>query len=191
MSNLDRKPTDVGSLPPSLRADCSRCVGLCCVTDAFFAVQGFAYDKPAGTACRHLTAGNRCAIHAVRASRGFGACAGFDCHGAGQRVTRNLRLGANWHDSRETAARAFAAYSRFAVLHRLMAMLALAEGAAGLPLRVRMREHRAELEELCRTEEAMLGTIDVVSVQARIAHILREVRNYIAWREELRRVGDA
>jgi len=72
-----------------------------------------------------------------------------------------------------------------------MAMLALAEGAAGLPLRVRMREHRAELEELCRTEEAMLGTIDVASVQARIAHILREVRNYIAWREELRRVGDA
>jgi hypothetical protein len=42
-------------LPSALRADCSRCAGLCCVVPAFFSVQGFAFDKPAHSTCRYLT----------------------------------------------------------------------------------------------------------------------------------------
>ncbi|HEY6597232.1 MAG TPA: pentapeptide repeat-containing protein, partial [Asanoa sp.] len=34
-----------------LRADCTRCVGLCCVAPAFSASADFAIDKPAGRPC--------------------------------------------------------------------------------------------------------------------------------------------
>lgn len=174
MNDLERKPAD--RLPESLRADCSRCAGLCCVADAFYAVQGFGFDKPAHAACWHLTAANRCAIHEERSALGFSACVGFDCHGAGQRVTRELGLGASWRASVETAAGAFAAYGAYVVLHRLMATLAMAEAAADAPLAARARQKRAELEELCGTEGARRGTIDVAGLQRGVMEIVRGVR---------------
>ena len=47
-----------------LRADCSRCAGLCCVAPAFAASADFAIDKPAGHACPHLRDDALCGIHA-------------------------------------------------------------------------------------------------------------------------------
>lgn len=114
-------------LPSHLKADCSRCAGLCCVAQAFYSVQGFAFDKPAHTPCRYLTRNNRCDIHAQREARGFPACVTFDCYGAGQRVTQELLNGMNWRTSKQVAAQVFAAYTRYLVLHRLMATLAIAE----------------------------------------------------------------
>ena len=40
-----------------LRADCERCVGLCCVAPAFSASADFAIDKAAGRPCPNLPAG--------------------------------------------------------------------------------------------------------------------------------------
>jgi hypothetical protein len=90
-------------LPASLRADCSRCAGLCCVVPAFYSVQGFAFDKPAYSACKYLTLENRCAIHTGLAARGFSGCVAFDCYGAGQRVTQELFNGMSWRTLDETA----------------------------------------------------------------------------------------
>jgi hypothetical protein len=36
-----------------LLGDCSRCIGLCCVSLAFDRGPRFAFDKRAGEACRH------------------------------------------------------------------------------------------------------------------------------------------
>ena len=180
MNDLDRKPAGSARLPASLRADCERCAGLCCVADAFYAVQGFGFDKPAHTACSHLTVENRCSIHAERAVLGFAACAGFDCHGAGQRVTRELGVDAGWRNSPETAARVFAAYRAYLSLHRLMAMLAIAEAAAPARLAARSRQKRAELEELLGTEEARRGTIDIASLQRAVMALVRDARAAIA-----------
>ncbi|HZC25622.1 MAG TPA: GAF domain-containing SpoIIE family protein phosphatase, partial [Actinopolymorphaceae bacterium] len=43
-----------------LRADCSRCAGLCCVAPSFSASADFAIDKAAGRACPHLRTDFRC-----------------------------------------------------------------------------------------------------------------------------------
>ena len=51
-----------------LRADCTRCFGLCCVAPAFAASADFAIDKPAGRPCPNLGTDFRCGIHA-RAAR--------------------------------------------------------------------------------------------------------------------------
>lgn len=163
----------MSTLPPALRADCSRCAGLCCVVPAFYSVQGFAFDKPAHSACVHLTAGDRCAIHADRAALGFPSCVGFDCFGAGQRVTQELFWGSSWRRSPEMAARIFSAYSSCLALHRLMAALALAERSASPALRTELRATREKLDELCRTEDAKSGRLDIKGLGAETTRLVR------------------
>jgi len=38
-----------------LRADCDRCLGLCCIASAFAASADFGLDKPAGRPCPELS----------------------------------------------------------------------------------------------------------------------------------------
>ena len=71
-----------------LKADCERCVGLCCVALPFSASTDFAVNKPADRACANLTEEHRCGIHSRLRESGFRGCTVFDCYGAGQRLTR-------------------------------------------------------------------------------------------------------
>jgi hypothetical protein len=73
---------------PDLVPDCGSCDAICCVATTFDASDDFAFDKPAGVACRHLGRDHRCTIHDDLAGRGFLGCAAFDCFGAGPRMTR-------------------------------------------------------------------------------------------------------
>jgi hypothetical protein len=73
-----------------LRADCARCVGLCCVVPAFAASADFAIDKPAGHRCPNLAGDFRCRIHSRLREKGFRGCTVYDCFGAGQRVVQEL-----------------------------------------------------------------------------------------------------
>jgi uncharacterized protein YjbI with pentapeptide repeats len=84
-----------------LRADCTRCVGLCCVAPAFSASADFAIDKPAGRPCPNLRIGNRCGIHDRLRPMGFPGCVAFDCFGAGQHLTQATFGGAHWRDRPE------------------------------------------------------------------------------------------
>ena len=160
-------------LPEALRADCSRCAGLCCVAPAFYSVQGFGFDKPAHRACAYLTTQNHCAIHSERAARGFPACETFDCFGAGQRVTQELFHGADWRASRDVAVRMYSAYACVAALHRLMALLAVAEVYAPSPRDGQLRAKRLELDELCRSERARRGAVDVAAARREVMSLVR------------------
>jgi hypothetical protein len=75
---------------PDLVSDCVRCAAICCIVTSFDASEDFAFDKPAGVGCHHLTHDCRCAIHDDLAIRGLRGCATYDCYGAGPRVTRAL-----------------------------------------------------------------------------------------------------
>ncbi len=110
-------------LPAHLKADCALCTGLCCVVPPFDALQGFGFDKPAHTPCKHLCDDFSCGIHAELADRGFRGCTVFDCHGAGQRVSQQLFPGQDWRDSVETAQQMFSAYDTARGLHDLMVLL--------------------------------------------------------------------
>jgi hypothetical protein len=89
---MSKKPeaTPAASAPAgsSLRADCARCAGLCCVAPAFVASTDFALDKEAGQPCPNLAPDFRCTIHDRLRQAGFPGCAAYDCFGAGQRVTQ-------------------------------------------------------------------------------------------------------
>lgn len=94
------------------RADCTRCVGLCCVASPFSKSADFAIDKPAGTPCRHLGPDHRCGIHARLPEAGFPGCVSFDCYGAGQRLVQLRADGADWRADPGTAPEIFDAFYR-------------------------------------------------------------------------------
>jgi hypothetical protein len=144
-----------------LRADCSRCAGLCCVAPAFAASADFAIDKPAGHACPHLRDDALCGIHAELRERGFPGCTVFDCFGAGQQTVQvTFGGGPDWRDSPETAASVFAAFGVQRQLHELLWYLteALALDAAA-PLR---RELAAVHERTARLTAAGPGELAAV-----------------------------
>ncbi len=106
-----------------LRADCSRCAGLCCVVPAFAASADFAVDKPAGRPCPNLALDLGCGIHAELRERGFPGCTVYDCFGAGQQVVQVTFGGRTWRDSAATRAAMFAVFPTMRVLHELLAHL--------------------------------------------------------------------
>ncbi|GAA4688437.1 hypothetical protein GCM10023215_25500 [Pseudonocardia yuanmonensis] len=108
-----------------LRADCSRCTGLCCVAPAFARSADFAFAKPAGTPCRHLRPDARCGVHAELRPRGMVGCTVFDCFGAGQALSAR----ADWRDGGEDAV--FAAFPQLRTLHELLRYLVEARGLVG------------------------------------------------------------
>jgi hypothetical protein len=135
---------------PALRADCTRCNGLCCVYLAFDRSELFAFDKAAGTPCRHLSDDCRCAIHADLARRGFAGCSRYDCLGAGQRVVQELFGGRSWREGAAVAAAMFSAFRTMRTVHELLLLLRQA-GALRLT---------SDQAELCRTLQDALAPSD-------------------------------
>lgn len=103
-----------------LRADCERCVGLCCVAPAFAASADFALDKPAGHACPNLAPDSRCRIHDRLRQQGFAGCTVYDCFGAGQKVSQVSFGGQDWRGAPQTAKTMFDVFAVMRDLHELL-----------------------------------------------------------------------
>lgn len=153
-----------------LRADCGRCVGLCCVVLPFSRGEAFAEDKPAGAPCRHL-AGGRCTIHADLAGTGWRGCVDFDCFGAGQQLTRVTFGGDPWSRPVEEVDEAFAVMRG---LHEVRFLLAdpacLASSHAGAARRL---DHR--LEALASASAERLLATDLDRIRAHAADLFAAV----------------
>jgi hypothetical protein len=119
-------PRNTNSVPgprDDLRADCARCVGLCCVAPAFTASADFALDKPAGQPCPNLGPAFRCSIHDRLRPSGFRGCAVFDCLGAGQKVAQQTFGGRDWRAAPALAPQMFAVFGVMRGLHELLWLL--------------------------------------------------------------------
>ena len=82
-----------------LVADCSQCDALCCSATEFETPD---YKKEAGVTCKNLNEQSlKCQIYDTRELHGYPFCSKFDCHGAGQAVTKLFRdLELNWQDNK-------------------------------------------------------------------------------------------
>jgi uncharacterized protein YjbI with pentapeptide repeats len=147
-----------------LRADCARCLGLCCVASEFSASADFAIDKPAGQACPHLGTDFRCGIHARLRQQGFRGCAVFDCFGAGQHVSQVTFAGADWRRQPWLAQRMFDVFTVMRELHELLWHLseALRHPSAG-HLR---QDLTAALDETRCLSEASAATVLALDLDA-------------------------
>jgi uncharacterized protein YjbI with pentapeptide repeats len=149
----------------SLRADCERCAGLCCVAPAFAASADFAIDKEAEQACPNLQSDFRCAIHTRLRQEGFPGCAVYDCFGAGQKVTQVTFGGQDWRRTPQIAEQSFAVFTVMRQLHELLWYLG---EALTLP---RSRPLHRELGlALDETERLTLGSPGVLAELDATAH---------------------
>lgn len=154
-----------------LRADCTRCAGLCCVAPAFTASADFAIDKPAGRPCPNLRPDSGCAIHGELRERGFPGCTVYDCFGAGQRVVQDTFAGSHWRDEPSMLA-------VFGVVRHLHELLwYLTEALALAVARPRHRDlarMRDEVERLAGGEPEAILDIDVAAVRGRANVVLQQ-----------------
>ncbi|SER79283.1 Pentapeptide repeat-containing protein [Pedococcus cremeus] len=164
---------DVGQ---RLRADCSRCVGLCCVALPFAASADFAIDKPGGVPCPNLRADFRCGIHDRLRESGFRGCTVFDCRGAGQRVSQETFAGRDWREDRVTARQMFAVLPVVQHLHELMGHLleSLARPQAAA-LHAELAEALERLDVLASGDATSLLSLDRGAVQAEVGELLLRV----------------
>lgn len=156
-----------------LRADCARCVGLCCAALPFAASRDFAFDKDAGEPCRHLDTQDRCGIHDRLRDSGFRGCASFDCFGAGQRVTQVVYDGQR---RREHPGRAREMFAVFEVARHLHELLWYLEEAVGLPvvppLRAELEAVRQRIDAVTRSAPAPLLEVDVAAARGEVGDLL-------------------
>ena len=174
-----------------LRADCTRCFGLCCVAPAFAASADFAIDKPAGRPCPNLGTDFRCGIHHELRGRGFAGCAVFDCFGAGQHIAQVTFDRRDWRGSPELAETMFAAFAVLRPLHELLWYLAEALTLeAARALHGELGRERDEIERLTGGRPAELLALDVPALRDRVNALLRPAselaRAGITRRAELR-----
>jgi len=123
---------DLLDLRRDLVADCTRCRALCCVAPAFARSADFPITKPAGRPCPNLQPDQRCGIHDRLRGNGFRGCVGYDCFGAGQRLS-SAEPAAHRRADPAGAADVFAALPVLRSLHELLWYLTevLAAPAAG------------------------------------------------------------
>lgn len=162
-----------------LRADCSRCVGLCCVALPFSRSADFPVDKAAGDPCDNLAPDHRCTIHTLLRERGYVGCTVFDCFGAGQRVTAAF-AGRTWRDDAApgstgtgTGTVVFAAFGVVRQLHEMLWYLAeVAELDPARPLRADALALARETERLAALPPEALGEVDVAAHRSVVGPLL-------------------
>ncbi|MER7279967.1 pentapeptide repeat-containing protein [Dactylosporangium sp. NPDC000244] len=159
---------------PELRADCSKCFGLCCVAPAFSRSSDFAIDKPAGHACPNLGEDFRCGIHTRLRDRGFTGCTVYDCFGAGQHVAQVVAAGRDWRADPASAPRMFEVFGAVRILHELLWYLT---EARSLP---RAAPLAAELDDALSSTRSLRDAAEELTPEIaerhreRIAPLLRE-----------------
>lgn len=175
--------TEVGSTleaAAELRADCSRCAGLCCVALAFARSADFAISKDAGDPCPNLSGDFRCTIHPVLPQRGFKGCTVFDCLGAGQKVTQRTFAGVSWRQAPRSRDVMFPVFQVMRQLHELLWYLNQALAAAqARSLRPAVVAALEETERLTARDADGLLALDLGAHRERVAVVLSEVSEVV------------
>jgi hypothetical protein len=157
-----------------LRADCTRCFGLCCVVPAFAASADFAIDKPAGQACPNLGADSRCGIHDRLRERGFAGCTVYDCFGAGQQVSQVTFGGRDWRHDPDGARRMFAVFPIVRQLHELLWYLTEARALPrARPVHDDLDRALAETRRMSGLDPDALLALDVAGHRHRVNTLLQ------------------
>ena len=175
---------DVGdrrrSLRRDLRADCSRCFGLCCVAPAFARSADFAFDKPAGEPCRHLGDGFGCTVHDRLRDVGMPGCTTYDCFGAGQQVAQVTFGGRDWREHPGTAGPMFRALGVMRALHEMLWLLAEARDLpAAAPLHADLDAAHDATVPLADGSAEALDRLDVDAHRRGVADLLRRVSSLV------------
>jgi len=103
-----------------LKIDCKNCFGLCCVALNFSKIDGFPNDKSIGEPCENLDEDFKCIIHGSDKYEKMRGCIGYDCFGAGQRISSEIYKGISWKDNRDISKEIFSVFIIIQELHEFL-----------------------------------------------------------------------
>lgn len=161
------------------RVDCKNCFGLCCVALYFSSSEGFPQNKKAGEPCKNLKENFTCAVHKSLTAKGLKGCTGYDCFGAGQKLSQLTFKGVSWASLPDTSLM----FDSFLVMRQLQEMLWYLTEA------FKLQENKAAKEEIKKlieeTEkltlldaEALLG-LDLEAHREKVNPSLRDASKYV------------
>lgn len=104
-------PSPAKLLTTTLRAECSSCLGLCCVFPGFVKSAQFPANKPPGRACPNLDPNYHCSVHNQLRVLGYTGCTVYDCFGAGQLLCRDILPETTWRTGPEVLSAMATAFS--------------------------------------------------------------------------------
>lgn len=163
-------------MPEKMKADCSKCSGLCCTALFFSKSDGFPEDKADGKPCVNLTNQYKCKIHRELEKKGMRGCIGYDCFGAGQYVTQVIYQGKTW---REIPSQAKEIFRVFVIVFRLHQMrYFLFETMRLIPAKELMDNIQNMIiknEEMCNEKPENIVKVDIETYQNEVNYLLKQV----------------
>lgn len=161
------------NLRESLKADCSKCFGLCCTALNIAASNDFAIDKPAHTPCPNLQEDFRCKIHDNLRDQGFKGCTVYDCLGAGQKVSQDIFGEKDWRKHPEVASLMFSVFPIVEQLYEMIAYIAEAlTYNVSYSLRIQLSEQLDKLQHLIDMDAENLLALDMISCRKPVNELL-------------------
>lgn len=104
----------------TLKVDCEKCFGFCCVALYFSASEGFPIDKEAGKPCINLQQDFKCSVHKNLRKKGLKGCTAYDCFGAGQKVATYTYKGESWINNPQKSKEMFDVFLVMRQLHEML-----------------------------------------------------------------------
>ncbi|MGL5346769.1 MAG: pentapeptide repeat-containing protein [Peptostreptococcaceae bacterium] len=164
----------------SLKIDCEKCFGLCCVALFFSKTEGFPQDKVAGKPCVNLQSDFGCSVHQDLRKRGLKGCTSYDCFGAGQKVAQITFKGKDWSKSPEISNKMFDVFVIMRQLHEMLWYLVDASTfISNDSVNSKLRSMIEETEKLTNLDEESIINIDIEKHRLKVNHILREVNEFV------------
>lgn len=181
---IDNKPRE------NLRSDCLNCFGLCCVALPYAKSADFAFDKDGGTPCRHLQSNYSCSIHENLITTGFKGCVGYECFGAGQRVSQMIYEGNDWRDNKTRAKEMFNVFPIVQQLHEMLWYLSEAlEFQATNSIHNDLRISFEETERLIRQTRENILKIDVHEHRMKVRELLLHTSELVRPKTSSKKLG--
>ena len=173
-SSVDQELTE------ELKIDCSNCSGLCCTALFFSKLDGFPEDKIAGKPCVNLQKDFRCKIHDELIKRKMKGCIGYDCFGAGQKVTQAIYPNTNWLTESAKAKEIYEVFLVVFQLHQILYFLAEAKTIiAAKELWKDIDAFIAEGREISKSTPQEILSFDRNEYRKQVNECLKKVSNLI------------
>lgn len=164
----------------SLRVDCEKCFGLCCVALYFSASEGFPKDKDAGKPCINLQSDFRCSVHKNLRNKGLKGCTAYDCFGAGQKVAQVTYGGHDWRQAPESAKEMFEVFLIMRQLHEMLWYLAEAFTLqTDLHIKDEISFMISETERLTHLSPSSLIELDLVAHRNKVNSLLSQTSDLV------------
>lgn len=164
----------------SLKVDCEKCFGLCCVALYFSKSEGFPNDKDAGVPCVNLKNDFSCAIHKDLRNKGLKGCTAYDCFGAGQKVAQVTYKGCDWKAEPKYSKQMF---DVFLVMRQLHEMLWYLNQAISLKESISIHDKLKfiieETEKLTYLDSKSLMDLDIRAHQDKVNALLLETSEVV------------